>query len=152
MRRFLLVLGALAVVVASFFVTLLVLNSFDTPPTPKTPAEARDAVRVQQVRTIKAALEKYRAERGKYPELPDNDASDLQRDLVSGGYLAEIPRDPVSTGSKAGYSYSSNGKTYGLMVPMEAGGRGIPAGGACLARGKGDHSSSFWNNPPECPF
>jgi hypothetical protein len=151
-RRLLLALGALAIVVASFFATLQILNSFDTPPTPATPAQARDAMRVQQVRALSAALEKYRSDRGKYPELPENDAIDLQRDLVGGGYLAEIPKDPTSAGSKSGYLYSSNGKTYGMMLPMEAGGRGIPAGGVCLVRAKGDHSTSFWKNPPECQF
>ncbi len=157
-RRFLLVLGALAIVATSFFVTLQILKFSDTPPAPPTPPapltplQAKDAVRVQQVRTIKAALEKYKADHGSYPVLPENDASDLQRDLVGGGYLTEMPKSPGPAGAKNGPLYSSNGKVFGLLVSLEAGAPGIPAGGGCLARADGDHSSKFWGNLPDCPF
>lgn len=152
MRRLMLVLGALAIVVASFFTTLLILEFFHTPSAPLTPPQARDAVRAQQVRTIKAALEKYKADHGSYPVLPENDTSDLRHDLVAGGYLTEIPRDPSVHGPTSGRLYSSNGKVFGLLVTLEAGAPGVAAGGLCLARASGDHASSFWSNPPECPF
>ena len=148
MRRFLLALGGLAILVTSFFVTLQILNSMDTP---RTPAEARNATRAEHARQLKAALEKFRAAKKSYPASPDfNDISNLQHDLVDGGYLAELPGDPQSANGKK-YRYASNGSVYGLLFELEAGPDGTPTAGTCLSRTKGD-TTSFKGFAPDCPF
>ena len=148
-RRFLLVLGALAIVVTSFFVTLQILNSLETP---RTPVEMRNATRAEHARQLKAALEKFRAaHKNNYPASADfNDVSNLQRDLVGGGYLAEIPSDPQSAAGKK-YRYASNGEVYGLLFELEAGPNGAPPAGICISRAKSD-TTSFKGFAPDCPF
>ena len=146
-RRLLLVLGGLAVLAASFFATLLILDSMDTP---RTPAEARNATRAEHARQLKAALEKFRATYNTYPTSPDfNDIGNLQ-DLVGGGYLTELPSDPQSANGKK-YLYASNGTVFGLLFELEAGPDGTPAAGTCVSRGKAD-TSSFKGFAPDCPF
>ena len=148
MRRFLLVLGALVIVVASFFATLLILNSMEKS---RTPAETRNATRAEHARQLKAALEKYRAAHKSYPLSSDfNDLGNLQGDLVGGGYLAEIPSDPQNANGKK-YLYASNGTVYGLMFQIEAGPNGAPAAGTCISRAKSD-TTSFKGFAPDCPF
>ena len=148
MRRFLLVLGALAIVVTSFFVTLLILNSLETP---RTPLEMRNATRAEHARLLKAALEKYRAAHNTYPQTADFvDVGTLQKDLVGGGYLAEIPRDPQSASGKT-YRYISNGTVVAMLFDLEAGPNGTPSAGTCVSRVKAD-SASFKNYGPDCPF
>ena len=147
-RRFLLVLGGLGIVVASFFTTLLVLNSMETP---RTPVEMRNAIRAEHARLLKAALEKFRTAHKTYPASPDfYDISNLQRDLVGGGYLSELPGDPQSADGKK-YRYASNGNVYGLLFELEAGPDGTPAAGTCISRAKTD-TTSFKGFAPDCPF
>jgi hypothetical protein len=147
-RRFLLVLGALAVVAVSFFTTLLILNSLETP---RTPVEIRNATRAEHARQLKAALEKFRAAHKTYPASADfYDISNLQRDLVGGGYLTELPSDPQSANGKK-YRYASNGDVYGLLFELEAGPDGTPAAGTCISRAKTD-TTSFKGFAPDCPF
>jgi hypothetical protein len=147
-RRFLLVLGGLGIVAASFFTTLLILNSLETP---RTPVEMRNAIRAEHARQLKAALEKFRAAHKTYPASPDfNDISNLQRDLVGGGYLTELPNDPQSANGKK-YRYASNGNVFGLLFELEAGPDGTPAAGTCISRAKTD-TTSFKGFAPDCPF
>ena len=148
MRRFLLVLGALAIVVTSFFVTLLVLNSLEVQ---RTPPEMRNATRAEHARQLKAALEKFKAAHKTYPAVPDFvDVANLQKDLVGGGYLAEIPSDPQSASGKR-YRYISNGTIAAMLFDLEAGPNGTPSAGTCVTRIKAD-SASFKNYGPDCPF
>jgi hypothetical protein len=147
-RRFLLVLGGLGIVAASFFTTLLILNSLETP---RTPVEMRNAIRAEHARQLKAALEKFRAAHKTYPASPDfYDISNLQRDLVGGGYLTELPNDPQSANGKK-YRYASNGNVFGLLFELEAGPDGTPAAGTCISRAKTD-TTSFKGFAPDCPF
>jgi hypothetical protein len=142
------VLGGLAVLVGSFLATTLILDSMDAS---RTPAEVRNATRAEHARQLKAALEKYRAAYNTYPASPDfNDIGNLQRDLVGGGYLAELPGDPLSANGKR-YRYASNGSVYGLLFELEAGPNGTPAAGDCVSRAKTD-TASFKGYAPACPF
>jgi type II secretory pathway pseudopilin PulG len=112
-RRFLLVLGALAIVVAGFLATLLLLNYREGQ---RTPAETRNATRAGHARQLKAALENYRTAHKTYPMSADFiEVGNLQRDLVGGGYLTEIPSDPQDANGKK-YRYASNGSVYGLLL------------------------------------
>ena len=148
MRRLLLVLGGLAVLVGSFFATTLILDFMDTM---RTPAEARNAMRAEHARQLKAALEKFRAAYKTYPASPDfNDIGNLHRDLVDGGYLAELPGDPQSANGKK-YRYASNGSVFGLLFELEAGPDGTPAAGTCISRANTD-TTSFKGFAPDCPF
>jgi hypothetical protein len=147
-RRLLFVLGALAIVVASFVATSLILNYSESQ---RSPSEVRNAIRAEHARQLKAALEKYRAARKSYPASPDfAEISNLQRDLVGGGYLTELPSDPQSANGKK-YSYASNGSVYGLLFALEAGPNGTPAAETCISRAKTD-TTSFKGFAPDCPF
>lgn len=148
MRRFLLVLGALAIVVASFLTTLQILNYVEVP---RTPAEIRNATRAQHARLLKDALEKYKAAHKAYPQTADFvDVGNLQKDLVGGGYLAEIPGDPLSASGRK-YRYISNGTIVAMLFDLEAGPNGTPPAGTCVSRVKAD-SETFKNYGPDCPF
>jgi hypothetical protein len=146
-KRFLLVLGALAIVATSFFVTLSILNYEPE----RTPVEMRNATRAAHARLFKDALEKYKAAHKVYPQTADFvDVGNLQKDLVGGGYLTEIPSDPQSASGKK-YRYISNGTVAAMLFDLEAGPNGTPPAGTCVSRVKAD-SASFKNYGPDCPF
>jgi hypothetical protein len=147
-RRLLLALGALAIIAASFLATLQILNYSESQ---RTPAEMRNATRAAHARLLKDALEKYKAAHKAYPQTADFvDVDNLQKDLVGGGYLAEIPSDPLSAGGKK-YRYISNGTIVAMLFDLEAGPNGTPSAGTCVNRVKAD-SANFKNYGPDCPF
>src|SRR5450759_5315062 len=95
--------GGIAIVAGFFFGTLFILNSIDS--------RSRNALRAEHARMLKTALERYHATRGIYPSpFPDNPADDLKAALVDGGYLRNIPRDPLPGRS---YRYTTAGMTDG---------------------------------------
>lgn len=115
MQRLLLVVGSLAVLAISFFGTLHSFDNFDF--------RSVDSIRIEHAKEMKAALEKYRAARGKYPgPFNDNDLADLRPELVGGGFIAKLPVDPYWSNRKINhYRYRSDGSTYGLLFSMEFG-------------------------------
>jgi hypothetical protein len=115
MLRFFLIIGGTAVLAASFLGTLYLLDSFDF--------RSMDALRIEDVKALKAALERYHAARGKYPApFNDNDIADLKRELVDGGFIAKLPVDPYWTNGKINkYRYRSDGNGYALVFYMELG-------------------------------
>ena len=136
--RLLAAVGGVAIVAASFFGTLFLLNSMDS--------KARDAQRKEDVRIIKSALSQYRAARGLFPApFPDNPVDDLKAALVDGGYLKAIPRDPLPPRS---YRYTiggvTDGQRYGLKISTER-------EGECIA-GVGFEGTGWWGRLPSCPF
>jgi hypothetical protein len=138
-------IGGLAVVAIFFFGTLFVLDYFYLP--------YPDYVRANDARMIKAALERYRSAKGGYPSLyPGNQLTDLNKDLVGGGFIARLPSDPVyGAGVDGGYLYASDGLKYGLLLHLKFATGQIKAGGACLT-GVGYAGSGWWGQPPDCPF
>ncbi|MDO8398903.1 MAG: hypothetical protein Q7T45_13890 [Bradyrhizobium sp.] len=149
MRKILLSLGAIAILTASFFGTLWILDKID--PEPPSSSAVRpsgpDLVRVEHAKTVKAALEKYRSARGSYPApFTGNPLSALKPHLVDTGYLKAIPEDPdPAPGTSKQYSYASDkGTVYGLSLIMKSGGRCVTGVGAS---GRG-----WWSNAPDCPF
>lgn len=115
MQRLLLIVGGIVIVAVSFFGTLYFLNSMDF--------RSLDTVRTEDAKSLKAALEQYRAARGKYPApFPDNDVADLKPALVDGGFIAQLPVDPYWQKGKVNkYRYRSDGTSYGLLLYMELG-------------------------------
>src|ERR1700688_3731662 len=101
-RILMLTIGGLGVIAISFFGTLAAIDrnlpGFGAP-------DFLDRQRAGDAATLKSALEKYRSARGSYPKLPDNPVDDLKAELVGGGFLKEIPRDPAGKG----YRYASYG-------------------------------------------
>lgn len=131
-------LGGLSIVAVFFFGTLTLLNTRD--------ARMRDALRAEHAGMLMRALDRYKATRGKYPgPFPDNPAEDLAPQLVGGGYLSAIPRDPLPGNT---YRYTTAGATgdqrYGLKVTLERGGN-------CIT-GVGTQGSGWWPALPKCPF
>ncbi|MFW5703309.1 MAG: prepilin-type N-terminal cleavage/methylation domain-containing protein [Patescibacteria group bacterium] len=86
--------------------------------------QGRDAQRKGDVASIRNALEQYYADNGTYP--------DLLEDLVTEGYLAEIPEDPFSGREVPGtngtrtfdYEYipETGNQAYTVLAPLEEGG------------------------------
>jgi hypothetical protein len=144
LRLFLMSIGGLAIVALFFFATLFVLQYLDPG--------ARDRIRAEHIKSLRAALESYRSARGSYPIYPDNPVDDLKKDLVDGGFLTAIPADPLR-GSPGGqqYRYVSDGRRYGMLIKLEAGSSKIPSGGLCLT-GVETKGSGMWREPPDCPF
>jgi hypothetical protein len=146
-RTILLTLGGMAVVAAFFFGTLFVLDYLE----PR--GRERDAIRADHVRSLKAALERYRASRGNYPfPFPGNPLTHLKKELVDGGYLPAIPQDPLWGVKDNSYQYvSPGGQNYGVLVHLEAPTGAIAAGGACVT-GVNTAGTGWWGQPPPCPF
>ena len=68
-----------------FFGTLFLLDSFDALPF--------DQVRVAHARSLTAALEKYRAAHGRYPD-SEFDLAALRAPLIGDGFIAQLKVDP----------------------------------------------------------
>jgi hypothetical protein len=137
------VLGAIGIVVASFFGTLYVLDWND--------AGARDLQRAEHAKVLKQALDNFFKANRAYPVMPDNLVDDLRPALVGGGFLKEIPVDPKRASTGFQYRYVSNGRdTYGLLFSLERP-MGNVAAGRCLT-GLNTKGTEFWRQPPDCPF
>jgi hypothetical protein len=133
------VAGGAAIVAVFFFGTLFVSDYFFP-----------DYVRARDIKSVKVALEKYRAVKGHYPGpaggVPLND---LRSDLVGGGFISDIPHDPEN-GPDWQYMYASDGAAiYIIMVHLKYAVEKVPAGGACIT-GVGLPASA--RNSPDCPF
>lgn len=135
MRRAVLVVGAVAIIVASFLATDYLITWWYTPLTP-------DQVRASHAKTIKIAVEAYKSAKGQYPApFRDNALPELRKELFQ--FLPTIPSDPISPDRV--YRYASfDGKTYGLLFTLDEGGN-------CIT-GKGVESAGWWQNAPTCPF
>lgn len=116
MQRLVFAIGSLVIVGASFFGTLYFLDSLNF--------QSLDSVRIEHAKSVKAAVEKYRAASGKYPYIyPDNELADLRTVLVNGGFISALPVDPYwKSGRVNKYRYRSlDGESYGLLLYMELG-------------------------------
>lgn len=135
LRRFLLGVGAFTIVAAFFFGTLFAMNIVDK--------QARDSARVETVKAIMTALEKFRTSKGAYPILPKLDGllPELSGSLVGGGFIGAIPADPP--GAPPSHYISPDGKIYGLFVRLER-------TGDCRVE-VGASNTGWWGNLPTCP-
>lgn len=134
MQRFVFAIGGLAVLALSFFGTLFLLNSADF--------QSSDSIRIEHAKSIKTAIEKYRAANGKYPIIfPDNDLADLKSALVGGGFISQLPVDPYwKNGRINKYRYRSlDGNSYGLLFYLEL--------GPCQT-GVGNAATGLWEGRP----
>src|SRR3989344_808495 len=113
----------------------------------KARASARDAKRQSDLEQIRSALEIYRADHGFYPPnggwctvlwgcgSPSSPSYPQVRDaLVTGGYIASIPKDPRYADTNQDYFYrwlTPNG--YELYAQQEVGGaNGLPTNQGCV--------------------
>jgi hypothetical protein len=137
---------ALALAASLFLGTLFAIDLSN-------PAKAGNRIRAEHIRLLMAALETYHRVHGNYPELRDNPVSDLEADLVGGGFIKSIPQDPLRQSEGLQYRYVSDGKIYGIMAlfkeePFLTGKR---EGGPCVS-GVGIKGSGAWGDPRECPL
>jgi hypothetical protein len=148
-RRLLLnVVGGALVLAISFFGTLFILDYSGGDN-----RAARDRLRAEHAKLLKAGLEKYRGARGKYPApFGNSPTADLKATLVGGGFLSALPQDPLWALTENQYRYVSvDGTTYGLLFHLELPSGKISAGGKCLT-GVGTARTDWWGQPPDCPF
>jgi hypothetical protein len=136
-RKLTIAAGSIAIVVASFFGTLFVLDYAIFTP---------DYIRARDIKIFKVALENYRAAKGHYPGpsagIP---LSDLKKELVGGGFITDIPRDP----SNVAYTYASDGaSSYVLVLRLDVVPNVPPANGNCIT-GVGLPATTV---QPRCPF
>lgn len=131
MQRLFLAVGSVAILALSFFGTLYFLDSSEF--------QSLDAVRIEHAKSLKAALEKYRATHGKYPARTGVvDVADLKAELVDGGFIPNIPVDPYwKNGRVNRYRYRSEGTTYGLIFHLELGPCQTGAGPAATGEWQG---------------
>jgi hypothetical protein len=125
MQRLVIAIGSLAVLMASFFGTLSFLDSLNY--------QTMDSIRIEHAKTLKGALEKYRAAHGRYPaSSADSDLTALRAPLVDGGFVAQLPVDPYwKSGRVNKYRYRAvEGTSYGLLFHMELGPCQTGVGGA----------------------
>jgi hypothetical protein len=128
--------AGLAVVAICFFGTLFILKYIDQG--------ARDALRVEQVRQIKGAVENYHAARRAYPT--------SLKALVDAGFLKSIPDDPLWAGTARNYQYYSDGvNNFGVLVVLERTHGDLAAGKPCRT-GLGTKESAMWGEQAQCPF
>jgi hypothetical protein len=137
MRIVLQAAGAVAIVVASFFGTLFVMDYLS--------ARSRDQTRVQNVVQIRDAIENFHNKLGGYP-------TELKSALVGGGFLKAIPADPLWANTDKDYQYYSDGRNnYGLLIWLEQAHGDVPAGIPCRT-GLGAAASEMWGKKLDCPF
>jgi hypothetical protein len=143
------IIGGLAVVVVSFFGTLLLMDSFDTPDS----LDSIDRVRAGHARSIKAALASYKAKRGNYPfPFAGSPLSDLKKELVDGGFLPAIPFDPGDLPDKRYRYIAPDGTAYGLLFHVQPRDGKNPADSTCIT-GVEPAGGRWWGgSPPPCPF
>lgn len=125
MQRLFLAIGAVAILALSFFGTLFLLNSSEF--------QSFDSIRIEHAKSLKAALEKYRAAHGKYPDANSElDLAALKSPLIGGGFISQLPVDPYwKSGRINKYRYRTlDGNSYGLLFYMELGPCQTGVGGA----------------------
>lgn len=87
-------------------------------------ADARDAQRIQEQRSVEQALELYRQKNNEYPSLPSDDApvaylegnsdyEEVMKTLTRNGYLGEVPRS-----NNKGYAYVNGGDRAYFQVTL----------------------------------
>ncbi len=97
-----------------------------TPPvvetSPSSTRVANDATRDQNLKTIKAALNTYKDQYGKYPTSSSFEnisySSSVLRKALYPSYLTTVPSDPKSSDGWW-YGYKSDGKTFTLSARFE---------------------------------
>lgn len=99
---------------------------------------------------LKEALDKYIKAHGKYPVLT-GDIGELRHALVDGGYLTDIPNDPLE-GRRYRYSSNELGTAYALLFKLEVPSGKIASDGLCLSWPNPGRGETFFGNPPDCPF
>lgn len=78
--------------------------------------KARDARRVSDMKQLQLALEMYYDDNSAYPVYATYAALTTGADLVTDGYLAAMPSDPLSTQA---YGYIGTASTYCLGTAIE---------------------------------
>jgi hypothetical protein len=108
------IVAASAFVALSFPAAVYVMDHLE-------PRHAANETRARDVKRLKEAIERYYRDRGTYPALPGNPVDDLHKDLVEGGYLKEIPSDPLRAEGLFQYQYASDGRTkYAILIRQQA--------------------------------
>jgi hypothetical protein len=133
MRILLNVVGGLAVLAGSFFGTLFILDHLPLDPV------------AREVKTLRTALQRYRLDRLSYPVLNDVPISDIKTQLVSSGHLSQSP-----DADKEARYVSLDGKSYGLLFHINRT-PANPSGTRCLIEVEAKNTS-WWSQPPACPF
>ena len=139
------IIGGLAIFMIFFWGTLFALDI-------NNPAIANNRLRIDQIRQLADAIEKYRQARGTYPVFSGS-VDDLRKDLVDGGFLTSIPNDPDKASTGGQYRYVGGANFYGLLVKFES----EPwllrtkAAYACVV-GVRIKGTGAWLDPPPCAF
>jgi len=133
----LILIGVLILAVWKGWLNFGDLLSQKTPTPSATPTESfipisvvtkNDAARKADLANIKTALLKYYNDKQSYPISPvlakASDPNGVLKDLVTNGYITQLPIDPLSPNSY--YGYKSGGKSFTLSAALED--RTDPAG------------------------
>jgi general secretion pathway protein G len=89
-------------------------------------ASARDARRMQDITAIRDSIEQFYLDKGTYPAATPNAAAggwdvsndgDLIPELVRGGYIKDVPKDPMNTDTYNYRYYVYTKASYGCVGP-----------------------------------
>jgi hypothetical protein len=133
------VLAAFALFAALLAGFVLVWNYWRTP--------RADPALLQEVASIEAALNEYRAARGGYP-VSTVPLVDLKNELSRDGFLPPQSADSSAVAKDALY-WSINGKSYGLRFRIERTADN-PAGTECVVRVGRSYLGGLDNGKPSC--
>lgn len=136
MRSFLKLLGALAIIMGSFYGTLYLADRYDILTPDPVASEAT---------ALREALQRYRLAGLPYPLAPNTPVSDLKKQLSSSGYASHIP-----DADKDARYVSLDGKSYGLLFHINRT-PANPSGAPCLIE-VDTKGNNWWSRPPVCPF
>ena len=131
--------GASALVAALACGVLFFFNYWRAPQT--------DPAVVQEINTIKAALDEYRASRGAYP-VSTVSLFNLKRELSRDGFLRPQFAEFSALDDDALY-WSINGKSYGLMLQINRTADN-PAGTQCVVQVGRSFLGGLTNGRPPC--
>ena len=140
--------------------------------------KARDTKRIQDLQTLRTAIELYYDKHGHYPDF-DNDPNTITRGLtysdensggnawtflnplVTEGFIGALPVDPINEGSSPwshdGYTYSylmqdPSGQNYDLIARLEQSGHSL----TCEATGTEAGGTKVWQTHSKtyklCPW
>jgi hypothetical protein len=137
------IIGGFAIVLIFFWGTVFALDL-------KNPVHAKNRLRIDQIRQLTGAMEKYRQARGTYPVF-SGPVDDLMKDLVEGGFLTSIPDDPDKASTGWQYQYTGGTNVYGLLAKfVSKSSRFSTETDYLCVVGVGIRGTGAWGDPPTC--
>ncbi len=117
-------------------------------------ANARDAKRKADLEVIRSGLEMYKSDKGYYPAVSgwctvlwgcgvSSWYNDVAGALISGGYLSQLPQDPIYANTNLDYFYKRTAYGYELYSQLESDPNNSISTSTCGCGVSGDDSYDY---------